>query len=205
MEFTNEQVYALGLFWADGYLLTKRSELRLEVVADDFEYFLSFFSSLGKVEVSYRQRVNRRKQARGTIRNKNLTNFLEQHDYTAKSLNSPCKIINQLKIEQVPYFILGWVDGDGCFYWNEKANYVQFAMAGSFSQDWSALTTILDQHDIKYKIRKQNTKSGNASWLRITGNNNLKNFYHYIYQTNIGLPRKKEKAFKIFNKFRSTV
>lgn len=205
MEISISQAYSLGLLWADGYFLEKRNELRLEVTTEDFKDFQSPLMSLGRLEIALRQRPNRQHQTRATIRDKKLCMWLKTMDFLNKSLDSPTKILNFLDEKNKVAFLLGWSDGDGCFYANKKNKCYQFVMAGSFEQDWTALEGVLKKLEIKYKINKVESKNGNkSSGLRITGLYNLSKLISHLYSLEderMGLSRKKEKAAIISESF----
>jgi hypothetical protein len=100
------------------------------------------------------------------------------------------------------------IDGDGCFYINQKQYTYQFSVASSYKQDWSYLEDLLKNYDIKYSICKRqsiNKKTGkmnSSSVLRITNKNDIKKFGEFIYKDydsdQIGLNRK----YKIFEQIK---
>jgi hypothetical protein len=88
------------------------------------------------------------------------------------------------------------IDGDGCFYFNEKYGLRQFTLTGSLNQDWSSFEKIFKELGVVYKIiRTPNSKTG-SSQIRILNKENINKIGNYIYPNllnDIGLPRKFEK------------
>jgi hypothetical protein len=205
MEFNSLQSYSLGLLWADGYLNKPSKQMYLEVVSEDFFCFLPFIESLGELVYRSRKREGRREQTYCYFRDKEMNNWCINNRFAEKSLISPCGFLNCMSKKNIVSFLLGWVDGDGCFYVNEKNKCYQFTMAGSHDQDWKALEEILIHNDINYTLsRRVNKMNQGQSSLRITGKKNLVKFIFLVYSSSdvkFGLPRKKEKAIKILKRF----
>ena len=109
-----------------------------------------------------------------------------------KSIASPEKIFNLIPSELKKYFILGWVDADGCFYWNEKYKLRQFYLSGSFEQNWNVFESLLIQLEIEYKIVRVNKKTSYSN-VRITGKNNILKLGEYIFSDMIPFQRKYDK------------
>jgi hypothetical protein len=159
----------------------------------EFKKVLDYF---GKWSYHYRNRE------RYGVRCKPLTNayicdnllhkFLEENDYLEKSMKSPTKILSKIPKELIGYFLLGMVDGDGCFYFKENQS-SQFTIAETSKQDWSSIDYIFKSYKIKYTIVV--TKS--SSVIRVTNKNDIRKIGNFVYSTieddNIGLRRKYEK------------
>jgi len=186
--FDESQSYALGLLWADGWLSnTKRRSrnLFIEVVESDFMDFLPSLFSLGKVSTYRRERLGRSPQASAMITNKSLCEWLFNLGFKDKSTISPTKLISFIPDPFVKDFIRGWIDGDGCFYVNEKNKSYQFILAGAYNQDWSSFLSVLDSLKIKYtvknKIQVQNGKENKGSVVRIVKREDLIKLIDFIY------------------------
>ena len=191
-----EICYLLGLIWADGYLSKKTNSLGLECVADDMVYFKQAMDKIG------RWCYYNRNRDRNGVECKSLTNahitdpllhkFLKENDYLEKSQKSSEKIVSKIPNELVRYFLLGMIDGDGCFYYKKNVS-SQFTISGTKEQDWSCIENIFKSQKIRYTIVV--TKSSSA--LRITNKKDIKKIGDYVYSTiendNIGLRRKYEK------------
>jgi hypothetical protein len=202
---TKESVYVLGLLWADGYINkgNRNCDINLECAYDDMEYFKLILNKLGLWNYYSRQRENYKVITKATTSNREILEYLVKHNYNNKSSMSPCSIIETIPKELLRYFLLGIIDGDGCFYFNQKHYLRQFSISGSLNQDWVAFENIFKSLDIKYKInRRPNSKNG-SSEIRVLNKNNILKLGNYIYDTieidKIGLPRKYNKYLEIIN------
>jgi hypothetical protein len=197
-----EICYFLGLIWADGYLSKKTNSLGLECVADDMEHFKKVLDKIGKWCYYDRNRdrngVECKSLTNAHITDPQLHKFLEENDYLEKSQKSPDKIISKIPNDLIKYFLLGMIDGDGCFYFKKSLS-SQFTISGTKEQDWSSIEKILVSLEIKYKIVV--TKSSSA--IRITNKKDIKKIGDYVYSPlkneNIGLRRKYEKYKQIIS------
>jgi hypothetical protein len=199
--------YILGLLWADGYLNKdkKNNSISIECIKDDMVYFKTIFNKTGEWGYNERLRTNKKnKVVRLTTNNKYLKDYLSENDFLDKSLSSPTKILNKIPSKLTHYFLLGIIDRDGCFYYNEKRNLRQFSITGSLLQDYSVFEDIFNKLNIKYTIRRiKNSKTG-YSQIRISNKSDIKKIGDFIYSdindNKIGLPRKYDKYLKIIGK-----
>jgi hypothetical protein len=129
------------------------------------------------------------------ICDKSLHDFLVEHFYLEKSIKSPEKILSKIPKELIVYFLLGMIDGDGCFYYKEKMSN-QFYLTGTIEQDWSSFITIFESIDVRVKHIKIENKN-KSSFIRVTNVKDIKKIGDFIYSTieedSIGLKRKYEK------------
>ena len=206
---TKESAYILGLLWADGSLGNyKNSNIRVEIVKDDLDNLSKIFEKTGKWSSYKRVREHWKPIASFSVNNRPFFNFLIENDYKNKSMVSPLKILNIIPENLKHYFFRGLIDGDGCFYINQKQYTYQFTIASSYEQDWSYLENLLKNHDIKYSICKRQSinkktgKTNSSSALRITNKNDIKKFGEFIYKDydsdQMGLNRK----YKIFEQIK---
>jgi hypothetical protein len=205
--FNQEQSYALGLLWADGWMTQSKGfrakYLRIEVLQEDFQDFRFALSSVGKLTERIRLRKDRKKPVvSACISNKALCEWLFNNDFKEKSMKSPVKILSYINKKYHKDFMRGWIDGDGCFYVNIKNNCFQFILAGSYEQDWTAFSDFLNENQIEYKIvnkkQIQNQKENKHSILRITKRNSIIRLKELIYENaDFYLKRKHDKAFQI--------
>lgn len=193
--FTIESSYILGLLWADGSFSNK--DIRLECIQEDMEHFSNTLEKVGKWNYYTRVRKNSKGENKKPITlactsNRILYEFLMENDYKEKSIKSPIKILNKLKNENlIKAFIIGVIDGDGCFYFNKSLR--QFTISGSLNQDWTSFENILNMLNITYNIQRKVTKKVGYSNIRITNKEGIKKFGNFIFneQTlNLILPRK---------------
>jgi len=207
--FDNRGAYALGLLWADGYMQDTKGKvktLKIEVVEEDYHHFENSLSVLGTLSTQFRTRLNRKSQARGFITNMGMNNWLYDNGFKNKKCTSPEFIFNSLNEQNHADFLRGWIDGDGCFYINEKRHLRQFSLAGNYNQNWDYLCKIFTKLNINYKIIKrcQRQKSGSInsySILRISNIEGIVKLIDYVYYDNMTdfLPRKYKKAIMIKN------
>lgn len=197
--------YILGLLWADGYLLKKDNSsnniIKIECLAEDMKYFKISFDKTGLWDYYERKRSNRKLLICANTSNKALRDYLVDNDYLVKSSTSPIKIINKLPKSLVKFFILGVIDGDGCFYFNKKYGLRQFTITGSLNQDWEAFESILKKIKIDYRINRVPNNKNGYSQIRIINKANIKKLGDFIYSTHrmdkIGLVRKHDKYLNI--------
>jgi hypothetical protein len=191
-----EIAYVLGLIWSDGYLSKNKNQLSIECISEDMISFKETLDKIGKWSYYHRKRNyktrNTKPATNAYICDNLLHDFLVENDFLEKSLKSPCKIVSIIPDNLISYFLLGIIDGDGCFYFKEKmAN--QFVIAGSLEQDWIFFTKFFDVNNISYKI----LINKNSSAIRVTSKNDIRKIGKLIYFTfeddGIGLRRKYEK------------
>jgi hypothetical protein len=133
--------------------------------------------------------------------NKRIYNFLVDNDYDKKSKVSADKILNKIPNELKHYFFRGLIDGDGCFYYNEKNNLKQFILISTHEQDWGYFESLCNQLEIKYTIKRIINKKSSYSIVRITNKSGINKLGSYIYGNfeydKIGLIRKYDKFISI--------
>ena len=191
-----EIVYLLGLIWADGHLSKRDNTLSIECIREDMISFKETLDKVGRWSYHYRDRerygIKCKSLTSAYICDSLLHKFLEENDYLEKSKKSPDKITSKIPDKLLPYFVLGMIDGDGCFYYKEKLA-SQFALAGTANQNWSFFEKKFKELFLNYKIVI--TKS--SSVIRVTNKNDIRKIGNFVYLTieddNIGLKRKYEK------------
>ena len=191
--------YFLGLLWADGHVSKNNNMVNIECNSEDMLSFRKSLDSFGNWS------FYNRKRERNKIECKPLTNayicdsllksFLVENDFLEKSIKSPTKILSKIPKELVKYFLLGIIDGDGCFYFRKgKSN--QFYLSGTYNQDWSQIEILFKSIGVDIKKIKVKNKS-KYSAIRVTNVNDIKKIGDFIYSSiekdNIGLKRKYEK------------
>lgn len=192
---TKESSYLLGFIWGDGYINNtgRNNQIRIECVSEDIDVLKPILEKTGNWKFYCRLRTNKKREVTIALTsNKNLVDFLIEYDYKKKSIKTPKKIWSLIPEEYKKYFILGWIDADGCFYWNEKRKLRQFCISGSYEQDWSVFEEILNTLNVKYKINRINNKLKH-SYIRTTGKENINKLGDYIFNDIIPFQRKFEK------------
>ena len=210
---TPEAAYVLGLLWADGYLLKKKGsyKIRLENLTADAATFRPVLFQAGRWTESSRERPGRQSQTTFTTSNRDLHEFLSSNDYLVKSSASADSILATIPEALRCFWFRGYFDGDGCFYLNTAQHLYQVSFAGSYSQNWTFVTTLLDSLNIKHQIvrREQMRKhapSTRSSVVRFGGKDQLLRFGRYIYSgiPTIGLNRKRRKFLQVASSISAT-
>jgi hypothetical protein len=201
---TNSYVaYVLGFMWADGHVSNDGRHFNIGGVKEDIDEIENLFFKIGNWGKSIQDRSKRGwKTAKYLIgSNKEIYNFLIEHDYDKKSYVSADKILSKIPNELKHYFFRGLIDGDGSFYFKDYT--IQFALNSSYEQDWSYFERLCEYLGIKYKIKrvinfnKKTKKENKSSVLRILGKEIIK-LGEYIYKgDDFGLSRKINKYKKI--------
>ncbi len=194
----NENIYLLGMLWADGNICPKTNKVNLEIMKTDYDD-ISFILNGWNLFMNHH---HKKIMACCSVNNFQFHQLLKNSDYLYKKINSPTLILKQIPKELHFYFWRGYFDGDGCFYYGKKRSCRQAVFTSSFEQDWTEYENLLDGLKItSYRIMKitskQKKKNGDFckySRLIITNKDSIKIFGDYIYQDEIfGLKRKLQK------------
>lgn len=180
-------IYTLGLLWADGNLNKYKNSMRsicLKSTYPDGDEFYKIMSSFGKWNYyKYNLKNKHYKNLKPSIQivtnNRPLFEYLELMGYSSKSITSADKILNTIPLNLKHYWFRGLFDGDGCLY--VKGRTIQVIISGPLNQDWTYLSSLLDNLNVTYSIKKINKKKTHSSFIRFTGANNCKIFLDYIY------------------------
>jgi hypothetical protein len=197
---TNTNCYILGYLWTDGAIINNKNIISINILKEDMNEIEWMFNLCGKWHAYDIKRKNRQLQRQLSTYNPILKNSLLNLDFDKKSFISPYKIWNILNDEQKKYFFRGIIDGDGCFYINEKHSAHQFCIASTFEQDWSLYENIFLILKCKFTLNRREHKSSNSfsSSIRMTDKKSIQNLINWVYEgyeiDNIGLKRKYEKS-----------
>lgn len=209
-----EAAYILGLLWADGYVLRRKttwrgnfySEYRISLTnqRDDFDVFLPTLKKVGTWRVSYRKLKKRKEQGTATVSNRPLVNFLIENDYTSKSTLSACKILSKIPDNLKHYWFRGLFDGDGCIYHNPDGLHIKISICSSYEQNWEYVEKLFREtlNESSFFIRRNIRKNGNRhSKVEVVKRSAILKFLNYIYNgykiDGIGLTRKYEKYLRV--------
>lgn len=195
-----EVAYFLGYFWADGYLMISRGELRLSIATEDMNVIKNVMDSLGDWNYNHRHRSITHKPITSAITsNRRLTDFMVENDYHLKSKVSADKILSKIPEHLKHYFFRGLVDGDGCISIKDDGRSHNLSISGSYDYDWSFLKHKCNDLKIKFKYYQTLNNNGNSSSIYLYGEQG-KLFGDYIYShyesDKIGLIRKYNKYLK---------
>ena len=200
-DFIKESVYLLGFIWGDGYINNsgKNKQIKIECLSEDIDTLKPLLLKTGIWDFYERLRKNKKRKTTTCITtNKILMDFLIEQEYKNKSIVTPNKIFNIIPDELKKYFILGWIDADGCFYWNKKYKLRQFYLSGTYEQDWDVFETTLKNIGVTYKIIRISKKS-KYSCIRVTNKLDIMKIGNYIYDDLIPFQRKYDKYNLIIN------
>lgn len=186
--------YILGFLWADGHL--SKHNITLECKEKDLIEIEKYFSFIEYKSFKRKRLHNKESNKILYSCDKEFVNFLFNYDYKNKSFVSPRKIINLIPEEYKNYFYLGWFDGDGCIYINQKTGNYQLSFTSSYEQDWKCLEDFFEINCIKkYKIIRCEGNS-KYSQIRITNKKDIIKIRNLFYfDDELGLRRKKEKFY----------
>lgn len=195
---TPEFCYLLGYLWADGHLTGKKVEL--SIIKKDGIVVKKILDTIG---IHYSLHKKRSKIDKYGIKRQAIFTFyfgMNLHDllfslgYKNKSFISHQKIMEFIPKENLHYWLRGYFDGDGCFYYDQKNHKGQASITSSYEQDWSFLADFLKNKNIIAKIKRTLGKKGKNSVIRFCGRNQIKVFGDYLYQgKSFGLDRKYQK------------
>jgi hypothetical protein len=190
--------YFLGLLWSDGYIISKGSgkenSIKIEAKKSDLIEIIDTLSTMGKWTISTRTRPGRQEQMLICTSNRILVDFLVEHGYLNKKIESADKILSKIPDNLKHYFFRGLSDGDGCFYINEKNKCYQYSIASTYEQDWSYIKSLFNLLDLKYTIVYTNKHNSKSSVIRLTNKKGIIKFGNYIYSgESFGFSRKYEK------------
>lgn len=182
---SKENMYLWGLLWADGYILEPK-RLALEILSSDFCEIEHLLPHQFKKYV--RTRKDRTKSVScGFCSREDYISFLLENGYRDKV--RPSNLILNSKF--LNYWVLGLIDGDGCWYKGDNAR--QFAIAAHYGQNWDFLSEVLNDLDVKFSISQRENKKGEKwSIVRTCNIRSLKLIHNFIYPNGfeIGFKRK---------------
>lgn len=183
---TPESAYILGWIWSDGYIQEHRNTITIEIVNSDAEELIPIIQSIGVLELDI-GKIDSLKQQYSV-----QANYLRSLGKFPKSTESHANILATIPAKLRKYFILGLLDGDGCFYLNESRNLVQFSISGSKNQDWTGLLKYFNSLNISSSIHIQENPVC-CSVLRITNRKGILTLINELYtDTQLGLSRKSQ-------------
>ncbi len=192
---TQETAYLLGFLWADAWISNpdRPSGIGMEILKNDGdEIYPMFLDTCSDWKISYRDRKHRREQA--TIR---ISSSEFAFDLSRRGLFSfrkdPSVTLNEIREDLKKYFILGFFDGDGCWYFHLGQNLFQCSFAGKVDQIWDSIIEYIHQESgVKFNPHIQS----NGSQIRISSKNRFTQFGKWIYEGhNLGLSRKRNKFY----------
>lgn len=188
--------YILGLLWGDGYL--HKGRVGISMISEDLGTLIPIFKKIGNWKINTSKRDNFKEQLTLRVSDKIFYGFLLKMDFHKKSKTSPIKILNIISDENHKYFLRGFFDADGCFYFNKNTR--QCIITSNYEQDWKFISDFYYTKGWKHSVGRQKSKTGNRSFIRIT-NKSILEFGYYIYEDYFGLERKYIKFVEIENSY----
>lgn len=203
---TDEFIYFLGYFWADGSLSKGGKSITLSIQEDDaleivpnIEIINNFLTKPFTSGKSKPKKEHWKTMMRFYSGDKELCDFLQSNDFGNKSINPPSTILSIIPPNKHNIFYLGFFDGDGCIYNGENSHKLySFSFSGPYDYNWTFLEDLLTSLEIKSKIYRSKRTKGSNSTIVSTGMFSVEKLYNYFYTTNlITLSRKKKKFLEI--------
>lgn len=187
---SNESIYSLGLLWGDGYINKHNNQIKFHIKSTDRDYLLSILSKVGQWNLYTYPDGNSVEIACVDYK---LHKWFCQYDFQEKSYYEPTKILSIIPKEKHFLFWLGLIDADGSFYTIKSENRFKFSLTSTYDYKFYEFTNFCHKYNIEYKIRQRTSGTGKCSELEIQKIQSLLNLGKQIYQTEIGLPRKRIK------------
>lgn len=199
--------YILGLIWADGGIcLHVTPKISLTQAKDDMVDIIPALQKTGdwRFHDVKRYKGHHKSVQRAITTNRPFGEYLVQHGYASKSVQSASSIIDTIPIDLQHYFFRGLFDGDGHLRVKQMKtgyNQVGLSISSHFKQDWSYMIRLCEQLGIDYLIVRgidkqesiKGTHQRNSSF-RICRHRDIETFLSYIYQgwehDGFGLKRK---------------
>ena len=189
---TKEIAYFLGYFWADGTI--SGNSLRIELEEEDCNELEQICNTFYSFNTSKRTRTNRKPQKSLYCIAPKLAQLLISFGKYPNSSENHSKILEYVDPYQI-YFIAGLIDGDGCWYINDKC--AQFSISSNYNQDWSTLQDFFKNFSCNIHTEIHNTDK--SSLLRITNILELRKLVTDLNdKVSFGLSRKINKRNKVF-------
>jgi len=198
IKYDKNFVYYLGFLWSDGFV--ERTRIGIEILEDDAKIIVDNINKIEflKICTMNRHRKDRRPQMTIYFCNSKIYDSYFSKYFINKSITAPISLLEVIPDDLKRYFYLGLIDGDGCFYFDEKNKTRQFYVTSSFEQDWSHMVNLFDSIGIKqYEIRKVENKNGNrSSYIRVKKYDEIQKLFNYLYpnEYEFGLKRKYDKC-----------
>lgn len=210
---TKERAYLLGFMWADGHVRKEgySSSATIEIAKEDADCLSETFLKTGNWATyhrppSFKRGVHRKARTTFQSSNRFSVDFLLSMGYGANDRGDASKILALVPEELKRYWFLGLIDGDGCFYFNERASLKQFSIASSYDHNWGHVSLLFQALGVTSRVvrREQKRKDSGvnrSSVIRSTGDLNLRKIISYLYPNGyeLGLKRKFDKAMQIVN------
>lgn len=190
--------YILGLLWTDGFISNKRKTIGITMIKEDMLDISWIFNRFGNWYINDRRRENRRETRTLSTYNPKLLNSLILCDFDKKSYFSPERLFSIVPNDYIKYLVRGIIDGDGCFYINQKQYTYQLTIASTYEQDWIFYIDFFSKLGFDFTIQKRINQRSKSSIIRLCKRNMISDFSRWLYDgydsDRIGLSRKYYKS-----------
>lgn len=200
---TQEKAYWLGFLYADGYV-TCQNEVGLSIKDTDIEHLKKYSEALSSnypihcYTVSNKQPYGGCRYARVLFRSSHMVESLTRNGcIPRKSLVLKWPTEEQVPLKYWNSFLLGYIDGDGCITFSDKAHRLmrikicgtkEFLM-GAVDQ----INTIVYPDKIFPPLEKRRLDKENTYSISISGKSRVEKILHNLYQSSpVHLDRKWE-------------
>jgi len=152
-----ECCYILGFFWADAYFGKCKNKntyrFSFEINTDDFLNIWVYLKNIGFEKYSTRKRKNSNNQQSSiTLARQKEIVVLKEYNFDKKSDGCPLYFV--LKDKMKPFFIKGFLDGDGSISL-DKNNLFRIGFNGPKFQNWDFLEDFCNKNNIKFAIYRK--------------------------------------------------
>ena len=191
--------YLVGLLLTDGYLLSDRDGLGLDMTDEDVISFVA--KTIGTKYTKY-EYYGKKDKYRVLINMPGIKKQVERFGIIEnKSLKIPAPILKDEEIQYLPYIIRGIIDGDGCVSPTSYggAQFYIVTMSEQFA-DW--IISVLSNNFFMEDIHKRQSKAG--LWRIETSNQyNILKLIALVYNKPYGMNRKYNILRKTFRDYNS--
>lgn len=156
--------YLLGYFWADcGFSADNlnRFAFSFEIISKDMEKIYNYLLDMGFCKFKKRKRHNSIKEL-SVIRAARKADMIFFEDAGFHNRLLDCQLYYKLNENMKPFFIKGFLDGDGSISY-DKNNLFRVIFYGGYDQNWNFLSHFCGQRQIPFKIYRKTRKSYHSS------------------------------------------
>ncbi len=193
----------LGLIAADGCVY--KNSLKIHLAETDKEYLETIKNKLNYTgELHFNKMVNRQNTYELAIRSDKIFNDLNKLGIVpCKSLTLSFPNTNQVQEKFLNSFVLGYFEGDGCVYINEKTKSASICICGTIEFCEKLKELIKKEINVNSAIYKRHKDRETNSWqLMFSGNLQTLRFLNWIYKdADFVMKRKHDKFLRIKSKY----
>lgn len=190
--------YFVGLLLTDGYLLSDRDGIGLDMIDEDVIKFIA--EGIGITYKAYEQQGNKQTKYRVLITRPGLSKEVERFGIIKnKTYVIPKPNLNENEKQYIPYIIRGIIDGDGCVSQTSYggAQFYIVSMSKNFIE-WidEVLTNLFFMEDIHIRQNEQGLYK-----IETANQFNILKLIALVYNKPFGMNRKYAKLRKTFRDY----